>query len=142
MHLVETAIDTPRSMWNDTRSDCDLNRDIEPWLLEGLKLCVALGFHLVLVEIDSLVLLWALNSKKPSWRIDQHIPEIKSIMWSGAFKITHVFRQSNSAADALTKIASSTRRSSIFQASSLPKHIVGLVSLDKQRIPYIRLVYE
>lgn len=40
-------------------------------LLVGVKLCVTLGFDLVLVIINSQALLQALNRKEPLWRIDQ-----------------------------------------------------------------------
>lgn len=49
-------------------------------LLEGIKLCNALGFGQVLAETDSQALLQAITCNEQPWRIDHQIAEIKSNM--------------------------------------------------------------
>lgn len=109
-------------------------------LLEGVILCNSHGCLWVLVEMDSKVLLDVLQGRaKCPWNIDRFICQIKTSSQHRVFCFSHGFKEVNSAADALAHLAKSNRASASYRSHNLPRHVKGIVSLDRAQFPYLHV---
>nr|XP_027127816.1 uncharacterized protein LOC113743970 [Coffea arabica] len=107
-------------------------------LLEGMQ--TSSSFQLLQVKMDSQVLLNMVNGGgRVPWRLRGTVSRIKSLALGRQIAFTHVYREANSIADALTTLASSTRVHQSFTHSTLPDHIRRLACLDRVQMPYVRL---
>ena len=108
-------------------------------LLEGLQLCKSHGFPHVEIEIDSLTLLKVVRREmKCPWRIWGVVCHIRHLLEDFTSVLHHCYRELNAVADSLAKLASTSRASSSYCATSFPRDIRGLLQLDRVSYPYIR----
>lgn len=105
----------------------------------GIRLAQQLGFQAPILESDSQLLVNWLHLKLPwPWQLFHLLHELSSSASSLQVQVVHVFREANSVADALAKLASSTQTSHSFTSSTLPREIRGLIALDQRQFPYVR----
>lgn len=103
-----------------------------------LQMCHQHSVHDLEVEVDSLILVQMLQGKAVQpWWFRTHLVTIFSLMESTRCSLRHRYRETNSVADALAKLASMSQVTAHFQATNLPQRIKGLVRLDQQGVSYI-----
>lgn len=108
-------------------------------LIHGLKLCEERGLQGFQVDTDSLLLVNMIHGVVSiPWRYRVHLQHILALLRSTNSTLHHRFREVNSVADALARLASSTRSSDTFQPHTLPLKIQGLARLDQVGLPYVR----
>ena len=109
-------------------------------LLEGVTMCVSLSQSQVFVEMDSKVLLEVITRNAScSWRIDYIIRQIWSTSQDGWFPFSYGYREVSSVADALAQIASTNRAYCTYHSINLPRHVKGIVNLDRFLFPYLHV---
>lgn len=110
-------------------------------LLYGLRRCNDFGFSSVQVETDSQLLVFFLVSHSPwPWQLHSILFEAQCLLSSFPYPLVHIFREANSVADSLARLASSSCASRRFTSASLPRSTRGLVMLDQLGCPYIRYI--
>lgn len=103
----------------------------------GLRFASSLNFPNLILETDSKLLVEWLHLKLPWPWI--HFHHLHSLLLSvGSIPVAHIYREANSVADGLAKLASSTQSHCSFSHSDLPSNIKGLVALDQRQCPYVR----
>lgn len=105
----------------------------------GIKLAKQLGYQLFALESDSTLLVQWLHLKLPwPWQLYHLLHDLAGSLSTVHAQAVHIFREANSVADALAKLASATQTSHSFESSPLPRHIRGFIVLDQRQFPYIR----
>lgn len=93
----------------------------------------------IILESDSKMLVDWLHLKLPwPWLYFHLLHSLSLAVSIASVDVVHTYREANSVADALAKMASSSKMSFSFQASDLPLHVRGLVALDQRQCPYVR----
>ena len=93
------------------------------------------------VETDSKALVFMLLGKtQVPWKLWRSISHIKDAALGKRFVFAHTFLEANMVANTLATLVNSSKCCSIFFATQLPKDIIGLASLDRIQMPYIRMV--
>lgn len=109
-------------------------------LLHGLRLCQQRQVHPVVAEVDSALLVHlALSSQIAKWPFCNILREIRFLLVSMDVSLRHVYREANSAADAL---ASSTLGFDVLWTNlyDLPQELRCILSLDGRSFPFVRAV--
>lgn len=114
-------------------------------LSKGLQLCLEHNFSGVLVETDSLLIVnWLRQPSVSDWPWEHFslLYSIRHALDQLSASLTHIYREANSVADGLARLASSSGCTQFFTLASLPRTIRGLAILDCQQVPYIRSVWK
>lgn len=92
------------------------------------------------METDSKVALTLILNEKQlwNWKLINILSRITKIISSMNVKVTHLFREGNSAADWLANDALKRRMSQEIRVENLPIHVRKIAYLDKHGLPYIR----
>lgn len=100
-------------------------------LHQGLEVCLERDFLGIQVETESMLIINWLRHPSSQW-LWKHFPLLFSIRQAleqlSAF-IIHVYGESNSVADGLARLASSTYRTQFFATKNIPRFLRGLVIL-------------
>ncbi|WMV08040.1 hypothetical protein MTR67_001425 [Solanum verrucosum] len=84
-------------------------------LLFGLKWCIENGMNQIVVETDSLLLQNTINGIwTTSWRIEEIVRDIKSLVGLHGITTTHCYREANKVADKLASIGHSLESLKIY----------------------------
>ncbi|CAI9112858.1 OLC1v1013358C1 [Oldenlandia corymbosa var. corymbosa] len=111
-------------------------------LLFGVRKCECLELSPLEIQTDSQVLANLLSSGGPyPWRFCEGLEEIHAIMERREYTIHHIFREANAVVDSLAKRASSEFFEQYEGFGYLPSFTRGLILLDQQSIPYVRVRY-
>lgn len=94
----------------------------------------------VLIETDSKLLFDLVSGHSPApWAYYSAFQKVRNLLQLGDFRLFNIYRESNSVADGLAKIASYQRMSMEFSFLTLPQYLRGLLSLDRVSFPYFRV---
>lgn len=105
-------------------------------LIEGLKLCHQLALNNVVIETDSKLIVDALTGQAAwPWRLHYDLQQADGLLHSFGTTLQHIFREANSVADSLAKIASTCSVSRPFLYHDLPPYVRGLLALDRVSFP-------
>ncbi|PKU62326.1 Putative ribonuclease H protein [Dendrobium catenatum] len=109
-------------------------------IYEALKICLSLGILKVWLEIDALIAIKEISvEKKGNFETFYIIKDIKRMLSHLDYKISHIWREGNSAADFLAKTGSNLDHFTLFQNNNIPFLLKGIINLDKTGLPYIRV---
>ncbi|KAL3522723.1 hypothetical protein ACH5RR_015557 [Cinchona calisaya] len=108
-------------------------------LLKGLKICLLKGFHITIIELDSLALLnMLMNLSCSNWSINALLHEDQEIFMLG-FQFQHMFHEDSMIVDTLANLGSHTDDCNLFfDSTDTRKSIIGLLRLDKLGISSVR----
>ncbi|XP_042954647.1 uncharacterized protein LOC122291062 [Carya illinoinensis] len=96
-------------------------------LLHGLRHIGFMGFVLVEIELDSmLVLNWLRNNRCGLWYMEDYWDEIQSRLAGLHVSLGHCFRECNSVADGFAKLGANGQTMLWSSLSELPAHIRGM----------------
>ena len=107
----------------------------------GLTWALELGFRNIMLEIDSqLVVDWISNKAAPHWSTTSQLEKIQHIiMQTHNFKCSHIFREVNWVADALSKHSHNTTAPQVyFNSNQLPKEAKAYYQMDLMNMPSFR----
>ncbi|XP_015084239.1 uncharacterized protein LOC107027648 [Solanum pennellii] len=109
--------------------------------LFGLTWAFELGFKNILLELDSqLVVHWISNKTAPHWSFTNQLERLQHIvMQTQNFRCSHIFREANWVADALSKHShNSTAPQVYFNSNQLPKEAQAYYQMDLMNMPSFR----
>ncbi|XP_058079868.1 uncharacterized protein LOC131228056 [Magnolia sinica] len=110
-------------------------------MLDGITLCNKLGLSSIVVESDSSVVVEAAMDPLAHcpWNIWYRLGAIHLFRRSFNICFRHIFREGNSMADALARMASKGCGNSFYCSwLDLPRKVKGLLVLDKVGLGYLR----
>lgn len=100
-------------------------------LKRGIQECCAKGLRNVFIAMDSKIIVDMLTGKATwPWKYYGDLYFVKQMIGSLGYQLHHIYREANSVADHLAKLASSTQLSSEYTSLNLPSFVKGLVALD------------
>lgn len=107
--------------------------------LDAIRFCLAKGFPRVCIELDSklLVDMLHLHISWP-WKLWSELAQARTLLCDSGYSLFHIYREANSVADSLAKLATSARVTHEYQFGALPSYIRGLIHLDSLSFPYVR----
>ncbi|MQL98153.1 hypothetical protein Taro_030857 [Colocasia esculenta] len=110
-------------------------------MCDGLRLASDYGFPLKTICSDSMILVNSFNSNKsPSWDCLRWWRAAQSLIDISYTQVVHIFGQANQVADALANVGcKNTSNQLFFSSSSLPRECKGPLTMDRSRIPSLRL---
>ncbi|XP_042980144.1 uncharacterized protein LOC122310314 [Carya illinoinensis] len=109
-------------------------------LLQGIRCVRFLGLDKIEIEMDSkLVIDWFLKKRCGLWYLEDYWEELLCLLQGITFRITHVYRESNSLADGFARLGATGVNKTWNKSSDLPMHLRGICRLDKGGCPYLRL---
>ncbi|KAF5188349.1 hypothetical protein FRX31_022062 [Thalictrum thalictroides] len=121
---------------------------MSPSILHIEMLAIEKGFHMaidmdykeILLQTDSLQAYNIIQGlAQPTWRVRGTLELIRDHLNNmRRFRIKHIFRETNSVADALVALSSSSDKF-VFHCNPMPKHISTLVEHDAAGMLYMRL---
>lgn len=101
-------------------------------LFQGVKLCVENNVRCINVEVNSKILIQVLQKNiKPPWAIEYKIRQIGRLIEQLDVQLFHVYRKSNRATDWLANKDYREKKFMLFEGSSLPRSLRGMVILHK-----------
>ena len=107
-------------------------------LLDGLRLCIRLGWNEVIIETDCSGVVKCVSDGRGAWRLIHLIDHIRSLMQECRASIHLIPREINSAADSLAKDGVSASIFTTLDPHELPSSVSGIVELERSSLPYIR----
>ncbi|KAL2228320.1 UNVERIFIED_CONTAM: putative ribonuclease H protein [Sesamum indicum] len=108
-------------------------------LFKALQLCRADNITWIWIEVDGNCILHLVQqSEKAHWFLKHMLTHICLMLKKVEYKITHIYREGNKAADYLANLACSTNSSKLLKGKELQGQLVGIIECDRQGIPYIR----
>ncbi|PKU84839.1 Putative ribonuclease H protein [Dendrobium catenatum] len=106
----------------------------------GLNLCNTLGITNVWIELDAQTIIHYISGKGSANPLYLYIiREIKCLLYSFNFVLSHIHREGNAAVDFLADLGGNLNEFMEFTSTSLPPKLVGITHLDRVGMPYIRL---
>ncbi|CAI9102639.1 OLC1v1000938C1 [Oldenlandia corymbosa var. corymbosa] len=109
-------------------------------LLFGVRKCEHLDLFQVEVQTDNQFLANILATGGPCpWRFYFELREIRAILERRDYSIHHIYREANAVADSLARCASDEVSAEFFSLGDLPNFTRGLITLDQQSMPYVRV---
>ncbi|KAL0918430.1 hypothetical protein M5K25_010439 [Dendrobium thyrsiflorum] len=101
-------------------------------LLYGLNVCMRFGISKVWIEVDVMLVIYLINRKNFDNPNNFYIlKNIKNLLCKLDFKISHIHREANVAADFLANLGRNSSNDIEFSADNLPFLLKGIVKLDK-----------
>ncbi|XP_055802387.1 uncharacterized protein LOC129871488 [Solanum dulcamara] len=100
----------------------------------GLSWCLQLGYTNVILEVHfEMLIIWIKQQAKPLWSIKEHLHSLQTITQHFQnFKCNHTYRETNCAADTLSKHSHKCSNPEIyFTKQKLPKEERSYLELDK-----------
>ncbi|KAL0906850.1 hypothetical protein M5K25_025378 [Dendrobium thyrsiflorum] len=119
------------------QTNCVLTAELSA-LLAGINLCVSHGILNVWIEVDAMNVISMLNSDHVNPKNFYLIRNIKNILSQLNFRISHIFREANGAADFLANMGCQIENDMVFSGVNLPHRLKGIVRMDKIGLPYLR----
>ncbi|KAK4382455.1 putative ribonuclease H protein [Sesamum angolense] len=108
-------------------------------LYKALQLCNSRGINKIWIEVDAKNLIRLINCPSIAhWSLQNMLKEIRITLKSMEYRISHIYREGNKAADYLANLACSTQSSRVFRGDELEGQISGIIWCDRSSIPYIR----
>ncbi|XP_042501990.1 uncharacterized protein LOC122079520 [Macadamia integrifolia] len=107
-------------------------------LMEGILKAKELQVDALWIEMDSVAMVVALQSKSIPWFVLQDWLSVKDYLNSINWKITHCFREANCIADFLAKAVAKSRNSDV--NISFPPHIRSEIAHDAESRPRFRFI--
>ncbi|PKU63199.1 Putative ribonuclease H protein [Dendrobium catenatum] len=109
-------------------------------IYEALKICLTFGYWKIWLEIDALISIKEISvEKKGNFETFYIIKDIKRMLSHLDYKISHIWREGNSATDFLAKTGSKLDHLTLFHNNNIPFLLKGIINLDKTGLPYIRV---
>ncbi|XP_059292008.1 uncharacterized protein LOC132045445 [Lycium ferocissimum] len=125
--------------------DCESHNIAEALAAEhGIRWCMNHGFDNVQIELDSQIIVkMLLNKDTDNLKLKQIINNTNGFLKDATVQISHCYREANMVADFLAKMASTSRRRTLYLSQrDLPREVKGLIQLDKQQLPTFRRRFE
>lgn len=109
-------------------------------MLYGLTWCADKGYSRVKGETDSLLLTKCISREwKIPWKMVEDVAKIHKLVKDHGFSIIHCYREANKPEDKLAIFSYQVNGSMSFTSfRELPRHVRGLVNMDKWGLPSIR----
>ncbi|KAL2227910.1 UNVERIFIED_CONTAM: putative ribonuclease H protein [Sesamum indicum] len=108
-------------------------------LFKALQLCQTENIPRIWIEVDANCILHLVQqSEKAHWPLKHMLTHIRLMLKKVEYKITHIYREGNKAADYLANLACSTNSSKLLRGEEIQGQLVGIIECDRQGIPYIR----
>ncbi|XP_060201911.1 uncharacterized protein LOC132630347 [Lycium barbarum] len=109
--------------------------------LFALKWCIENGHNMIVTETDSLLLKNCISENwSMPWNIRETIKDIKLFIHGNNVIIEHCFREANKATDKLASLSHCTDTVKVINnTSSLPRHVKGLLNMDRWQFPSFRV---
>ncbi|XP_060202495.1 uncharacterized protein LOC132630930 [Lycium barbarum] len=106
----------------------------------GVDWCMNKGWYNIVIEVDSLLLVRAIQGKtKVPWNIPQIVKWIQGLLELHQIQIRHCFREANQAADKLAQISHSHIHAIVYnEYQALPRQVRGIINMDRWGLPSIR----
>lgn len=110
-------------------------------LLFGIKWCIQQGLTQIELETGSVVLLSYIKEVfKIPWQLTNIIIEIQRALQGMNWSIHHCYREANQVADNQASLSFTQHNEQIYLSTEdLPKHVRGLLNMDKWRILSLRV---
>ncbi|EOY06959.1 Uncharacterized protein TCM_021521 [Theobroma cacao] len=106
-------------------------------LLRGLLLCKERNITNLWIEMDALVAVQMVQqSQKGSHDIRYLLESIRLCLRSFSYRISHIYREGNQAADFLSNKGQTHQSLCVF--SEAQGELIGILKLDKLNLPYVR----
>ncbi|KAL0407591.1 UNVERIFIED_CONTAM: putative ribonuclease H protein [Sesamum latifolium] len=108
-------------------------------LFKTLQVCQAENFNRIWIEVDAINLIRLIKEPtKGHWSLQHMLSHINLFLKRMEFRISHIYREGNKAADHLANLACSIKSTKVFRGDELHGHITGIIKCDSLEIPYIR----
>ncbi|GAA0163149.1 hypothetical protein LIER_19091 [Lithospermum erythrorhizon] len=104
-----------------------------------LQECITRGYKEMDVEIDSLQLVQMVQGKITHWKVQNKISRIAALIASSSSTLTHIFRESNMAADWIAKHSWKKRQHLLWKADTRHTGMKKLIQMEISGLPQIRL---
>ncbi|KAL0417382.1 UNVERIFIED_CONTAM: putative ribonuclease H protein [Sesamum latifolium] len=109
-------------------------------LFKALQICQTENFNRIWIEIDAINLIWLIREpSKGHWSLQHMLSHINIILKKVEYRISHIYREGNKAADHLANLACSTKTAKVYRGDELHGHITGIIKCDSLKITYIRI---
>ncbi|PKU64272.1 Putative ribonuclease H protein [Dendrobium catenatum] len=108
-------------------------------ILKALNICLYSGFFKIWLEVDALLVINCLSAEH-SGNFDTFyiLKDIKKMLSHLDYKISHIWREGNAAADFLAKNGAVLLQDTYYDPNNIPFPLRGIINLDKSGLPYIR----
>ncbi|KAL0396335.1 UNVERIFIED_CONTAM: putative ribonuclease H protein [Sesamum calycinum] len=105
----------------------------------GLQICRDKGFRKIWIEIDAKAIITLISSpRQGAWNLQNTLQRIQNILSQMTYRISHIFREGNQAADFLSNRACSEQQLCILQEDGL---IGEAISTQRRRRQWYSLIY-
>ncbi|KAL0281808.1 UNVERIFIED_CONTAM: putative ribonuclease H protein, partial [Sesamum radiatum] len=93
----------------------------------GLQICRDKGFRKIWIEINAKTIIMLISSpRQGAWNLQNTLQRIRNIQSQMTYRISHIFREGNQAADFLANQACSEQQLCIFQEDGLIGKVKGI----------------
>lgn len=100
-------------------------------LLQGLQLCFDTGNKQLVIEVDSVILMWIIQRRvKVPWAIAYIIRSCVQLLQKMEYSIMHIFRKNNQAADFMANFGCDSDKHVVLFSGNIPRKLKGIVILD------------
>ncbi|KAL0290650.1 UNVERIFIED_CONTAM: hypothetical protein Sradi_7045900 [Sesamum radiatum] len=101
----------------------------------GLQLCRDKGFRKIWIETDAKAIITLISSpRQGAWNLQNTLQRIRNILSQMTYRISHIFREGNQAADFLANQACSEQQLCILQEDGLIGKAKGIVKLSAHKV--------
>ncbi|KAL2242478.1 UNVERIFIED_CONTAM: putative ribonuclease H protein [Sesamum indicum] len=108
-------------------------------LFKALQICQTENFNRIWIEVDAVNIIRLIKEpSKGHWTLQHMLSRINLFLKRVEFRITHIYREGNMAADHLANLACTTKSAEVYRGDELHGHIIGIIKCDGLGIPYIR----
>ncbi|PKU77129.1 Putative ribonuclease H protein [Dendrobium catenatum] len=108
-------------------------------IYKALQLCLSSGYFKIWLEVDAILVINCLAADYiGNFDTFYILKDIKKMLSHLDYKISHIWREGNSAADFLAKNGAKLHQYTLFYNNDIPFILRGLINLDKSGLPYIR----
>ncbi|KAK4394160.1 hypothetical protein Sango_1886800, partial [Sesamum angolense] len=109
----------------------------------GLQICRDKGFRKIWIETDAKAIITLISSpRQGAWNLQNTLQRIRNILSQMTYRISHIFREGNQAADLLANQACSEQQLCIFQENGLRGKVKGeVISTHRRRSQWYSLPY-
>ncbi|KAL0407597.1 UNVERIFIED_CONTAM: putative ribonuclease H protein [Sesamum radiatum] len=103
-------------------------------LFKALQICQTENIHRLWIEVDAVNLIRLIKEpSKGHWSLQNMLSYINLFLKKVEFRITHIYREGNKAADHFANLACSTKSSKVVRGNELQGHITGILKCDTPR---------
>ncbi|PKU61042.1 Putative ribonuclease H protein [Dendrobium catenatum] len=109
-------------------------------IFKALQICLSSGYFKIWIEVDAMLAIKCISADHiGNFDTFYILKDIKKMLSHMDYKISHIWREGNTAADFLAKIGSNLNHFTLFHQNNIPFLLRGIINLDKCGLPYIRV---